>query len=323
MWAALFPGQGSQTIGMGRFYYEQFQTARQLFESASDELKIDFKKLCFEGPEEKLKLTENTQPAIVLVSCVAWICLSEEMDLSFIKYCAGHSVGEYSALVAAGVLPLNTALKAVRQRGLYMSESCPPGQGGMSALIGSTPEEAKKFCKWVEEKSEHSPLETANFNSPEQTVLSGVSTALDWANKNYQNYSFSSKKVRLIPLKVSTPFHSSLMESAYQKMAQTLKTIAFKKSNRVIIQNTTAKDSSMPQHLQENLIEQVKAPVLWLQSIQYLLNEGCRYFLELGDGKVLAGLMKKIDNSKEVFHFHALKDVQTLQNLQTHGKPQL
>ena len=323
MWAALFPGQGSQTIGMGRFYYEEFQTARQLFESASDELKIDFKKLCFEGPEEELKLTQNTQPAIVLVSCVAWTCLSEEMDLGFIKYCTGHSVGEYSALVAAGVLSLNTALKAVRQRGLYMSESCPPGEGGMSALIGPPPEEAKKFCKWVEEKSGYSPLETANFNSPEQTVLSGVSTALDWADKNYQNYSFSSRKARLIPLKVSAPFHSSLMESAYQKMAQTLKALPFKNPGRVVVQNTTAQGSPTPKSLQDNLVEQVKAPVLWVQSMQYLLDEGCRYFLELGEGKVLAGLMKKIDNSKQVFHFQALKDIETLQSHQTHGKSQL
>lgn len=322
MWAILFPGQGSQTVGMGRFYYEQFQMARRLFESASDELQIDFKKLCFEGPEEKLRLTQNAQPAIVLVSCIAWTCLSEEMDLSFIKYCAGHSVGEYSALVAAGVLPLNTALQAVRQRGLYMNESCPPGQGGMSALMGPTPEEAKKFCKWVEEKSGYFPLETANFNSPGQTVLSGVSKALDWANKNYQSYPFSSKKVRLIPLKVSAPFHSSLMESAYKKMAQTLKKIPFKKPNKVIIQNTAVQNSSTPQSLQENLIEQVKAPVLWLQSMQYLFNEGCRYFLELGEGKVLAGLMKKTDSSKKVFHFHSLKDIQTLQSFSTSGTSQ-
>lgn len=322
MWAALFPGQGSQTVGMGKFYYEQFQTARQLFESASDELKINFKKLCFEGPEEDLKLTQNTQPAIVLVSCVAWTCLSEEMDLSFIKYCAGHSVGEYSALVAAGVLPLNTALKAVRQRGLFMSESCPPGKGGMSALIGPPPEEVKKFCQWVEEKSGHSPLETANFNSPEQTVLSGSSAALDWAGKNYQSYSFSSQKVRLIPLKVSAPFHSSLMEPAYKKMAQVLKETSFNNPGRVVVQNTTAQGSPTSQSLQENLIEQVKAPVLWLQSMQYLLNEGCRYFLEIGEGKVLAGLMKKIDNSKQVFHFQTLKDIQTLQCLLTNGKSQ-
>ena len=320
MWALLFPGQGSQTIGMGRFYYEQFQTARRLFEEASDELKINFKKLCFEGPEDELTLTQNTQPAIVLVSCTAWTCLSEEMDLSSIKYCAGHSVGEYSALVSTNVLPLNEALKAVRQRGSYMSESCPPGHGGMSALIGPSPEEAKQFCKWVEKESHYSPLETANFNSPEQTVLSGVTTALDWARKNYQNYPFSSKKVRLIPLKVSAPFHSSLMNPAYKKMKSYLKELKFKKPNRLIVQNTIATAKRKPETLRNNLIEQVKAPVLWLQSIQYLFDQGCRYFLEIGEGKVLAGLMKKTDPSKEVFHFHSLKDIQTLQSAQSNDK---
>ena len=320
MWAVLFPGQGSQVIGMGRFYYDQFQIARRLFEAASDELKIDFKKLCFEGPEEELILTQNTQPAIVLVSCVAWSCLSEEMDLSFIKYSAGHSVGEYSALVSAGVLSLTEALQAVRQRGLYMSECCPPGQGGMSALIGPSPEEAKKFCRWVESKSGNAPLETANFNSPEQTVLSGSTSALDWAKKHYQEYSFSSKKTRLIPLKVSAPFHSSLMNPACKKMDKFLKTLHFQKPDKMIVQNTIAKAKRKPDTLRKNLIEQVKAPVLWLQSIQYLLEQNCHYFLELGEGKILAGLMKKTDSSKSVFHFHSLKDIQVLQSLQTNDK---
>ena len=320
MWAVLFPGQGSQVVGMGRFYYEQFQTARRLFEEASDELKINFKKLCFEGPEEELTLTQNAQPAIVLVSCVAWFCLHEDMDLSFVKYGAGHSVGEYSALVSAGVLSFNNALKAVRQRGLYMNACCPPKQGGMSALVGSSPEKAKKFCKWVEKESGYAPLEPANFNSPEQTVLSGVKTALEWAQKHYQEYSFSSKKVRLIPLKVSAPFHSSLMDPACKKMDIFLKTLQFKKPNRMIVQNTIAGFNSEPDTIRNNLIKQVKAPVLWLQSIQYLFEQGCRYFLELGEGKVLAGLIKKTDISKSVFHFHSLQDIQILQNWQTDDK---
>ena len=314
MWAVLFPGQGSQAIGMGRFYYEQFQMARRLFEEASDTLNINFKKLCFEGPEEELTLTQNAQPAIVLVSATAWFCLSEEIDMSFIKYCAGHSVGEYSALASANVLSVNETLKAVRQRGLYMSECCPPGQGGMSALVGSSPEEAKQFCEWVEKQSGYTPLETANFNSPEQTVLSGSMEALKWAKKNYQKYTFSSQKTRLIPLKVSAPFHSSLMNPACKKMDTFLKTLHFKKPDKMIIQNTIAKARHKPDTLRKNLIEQVKAPVLWLQSIQYLFEQGCRYFLELGEGKVLAGLMKKTDSSKSVFHFHSLKDIQTLQS---------
>lgn len=317
MWVVLFPGQGSQVVGMGRFYYEQFQKARRLFEQASDELKIDFKKLCFEGPEEKLTLTENAQPAIVLVSCTAWFCLKEEMDLSFIKYCAGHSVGEYSALVSSGVLSFNEALKAVRQRGLYMSQCCPPGKGGMSALIGPSPKEAEEFCKWVEKESGKAPMEAANFNSPEQTVLSGVQTALKWAQDHYQKYPFSSKKVRLIPLKVSAPFHSSLMNPACQKMELFLNTLQFNNPDKVIIQNTTARPEHKPEKLKKNLIEQVKTPVLWVQSVQHLFEQGSGSFLELGEGKVLAGMMKKTDSSKSVFHFHSLKDIQTLQSGQT------
>jgi len=306
MWAVLFPGQGSQTIGMGKFYYEQFQTARRLFEEASDELNIHFKKLCFEGPEEELTLTQNAQPAIVLVSSIAWHCLSEEMDLNNIKYVAGHSVGEYSALVSTGTLSIIDALKAVRKRGLYMSESCPPGTGGMSALIGPSTLEAKQFCQWVEEQSGYSPLEAANFNSPEQTVLSGVLPALNWAKENYQQYSFSSKKIRIIPLKVSAPFHSSLMKSASKQMESFLKTLSFKKPDKIIVQNTTAKPQNDPNTIQKNLVDQVKDPVLWVQSMQYLFQQGCQSFLELGEGKTLAGLMKKTDDSKSVFHFHSM-----------------
>ena len=312
MWAVLFPGQGSQKTGMGRFYYERFQTAKRLFESASDELKIDFKKLCFEGPEEELTLTQNAQPAILLVSCTAWFCLSEEIDLNFIKYSAGHSVGEYSALVCAGALPLNTALKAVRQRGLYMSSACPPGQGGMSALIGPSLEEAQKFCQWAEQKSGHRPLEPANFNSPGQTVLSGCLKALNWAKDFYSKYHFETAKTRLIPLKVSGPFHSSLMAPARDKMNIFLKTIPFKDPKKIVVQNKVAKAVSEPKALRQNLIEQVNSPVLWLQSMQYLFEQSCQYFLEIGEGKTLAGLMKKTNSTKTVLHFHTAQDIDNL-----------
>ena len=313
MWGALFPGQGSQTIGMGRFYYDQFRTARLLFESASDELKINFKKLCFEGPEKELTKTENAQPAIVLVSCTAWYCLAEEMDMNFIKYCAGHSVGEYSALVASGVLSLNTALQTVRSRGLLM-KSCQK-TGGMSALIGASPEEATEFCRWMEKNSSFSPLEPANFNSPQQTVLSGNLKALNWAKKHLLEYFQTNKKIRMIPLKVSGPFHSSLMKSASKQMANVLKPLSLKKANRIIIHNTHGKPGvPQPEHIKKNLKNQIQQPVLWLQSMQYLIDQGCQPFLELGTGKVLAGLMKKINPSKEVFHFHSLQDIKNLQS---------
>ena len=313
MWTVLFPGQGSQKVGMGRFYYDQFQTARRLFESASDELSLDFKKLCFEGPASELAKTQNTQPAILLVSTVAWACLSEEINVRFIKYSAGHSVGEYSALVASGVLSFTSALKAVRQRGIYMSD--PSIKGGMSALIGPTAEEAKAFCKWVQKQSGHSSLWPANFNSPEQTVLSGSVLALKWAGQYLKQYPFATKKARLIPLKVSAPFHSLLMRPAQKKMARFLKTIPFKEPDKFVVQNSTAQPEINPKVLRKNLIEQVTAPVLWLDSINYLLKEGRSSFLELGEGKVLAGLMKKTDSVKTVLSFHSMKDLQKIRDL--------
>ena len=315
MWGALFPGQGSQIKNMGQFYYSQFQSARLLFESASDELKINFKKLCFESSEEELTRTENAQPAIVLVSCTAWCCLAEEMDMSFIKYCAGHSVGEYSALVASGVLSLNTALKSVRHRGLLM-KSCQK-TGGMSALIGASPENAIKFCQWVEKTSKLSPLETANFNTPEQVVLSGNLKALNWAKQHLHEYfpAHKDKKIRMIPLKVSGPFHSTLMKSASKQMGDFLKPLSLKKANRMIIHNITGRPAQVqPEQTKKNLANQIQRPILWLQSMQYLIDQGCQPFLELGEGKVLAGLMKKINPSKEVFHFHSLNDIKTLQS---------
>ena len=315
MWGALFPGQGSQIKNMGRFYYSQFQTARLLFESASDKLKINFRKLCFESSEEKLTHTENAQPAIVLVSCTAWYCLAEEMDMSFIKYCAGHSVGEYSALVASGVLSLNTALQSVRHRGLLM-KSCQK-TGSMSALIGASPENAIKFCQWVEKTSKLLPLEAANFNTHEQVVLSGNLKALNWAKQHLNEY-FSTnkdKKIRMIPLKVSGPFHSTLMKPASEQMGDFLKPLSLKKANRIIIHNITGRPAQVqPERMKKKLANQIRQPVLWLQSMQFLIDQGCQPFLELGEGKVLAGLMKKINPSKEVFHFHSLNDIKTLQS---------
>ncbi len=316
MWAVIFPGQGSQKIGMGQFYYKRFERARRIFELVSDELKINFKKLLFESSEKELTLTQNAQPAIVLVSCVAWECLKEEMDLGFIQYTAGHSVGEYSALVASGVLSFVSSMKAVKKRGELMSETPFSEKGGMSALMGPSMQEAKNFCNWVEENNSFSPLEVANFNSREQNVLSGNLKALQWADKHYKDFSFSREKVQLIPLKVSSAFHSSLMSSASQKMKHFLDRIPFGRGDLLIVQNTSARIEKDPELIKKNLSYQIDSPVLWLQSMEYLFKQGCDHFLELGEGGVLKGLMKKIDPSKSVFHFHSLADIKTLQNFQ-------
>ncbi len=311
MWAMLFPGQGSQTVGMGRFYYDHFQVAKDLFELASDELKINFKKLCFEEPQETLTLTQNAQPAILLVSCASYFSLKTQIDLSSITYCAGHSVGEYSALVSAEVLSFSSAIKAVHKRALLMSHET----GGMSALIGPDHKSAQQFCQWVEQQSGFQPLQLANLNTLEQNVLSGNKQALQWAQEHYSQYSFSCKKVRIIPLKVSGPFHSSLMKPAAQKMKEILKSIPFEPAKRSIIHNTTAKPAENSNHIRLQMAQQITQPVLWLPTIQYLLQKNCTHFLELGPGKVLAGLMKKIQPTAQVSHWNSLDDLKNIAHL--------
>ena len=310
MWTAMFPGQGSQAIGMGRFYFDNFKEARCRFEEASDILKMDFKKLCFDGPEDTLTLTQNSQPAIFLVSCTAWFCLAEEMDISFIKYVAGHSVGEYSALVAGGALSFQQALKIVRQRGQFMGASTSK-EGGMSALIGPTQEEACHFCKWVTEKSPFT-LEVGAFNSLNQTILSGQKQALLFAGQNLKNFPFKDKKIRLIPLKVSHAFHSCLMENARENMKQVLDPISFESPAKIYIPNVTASKEANHLNFKPYLLRQITEPVLWLQTITYLIDQGCSQFLELGHGKILAGLLKKISPQKKAFHFQSLSDLKML-----------
>ena len=318
MKALVFPGQGSQRTGMGRFYHQQFKTARTLFEEASDTLKISFQKLCFEGSREELKQTENAQPAIVLVSTVAWLCLKEEVptgSLSF-SYTAGHSVGEYSALVAAGVLDFSQALKLVRQRGQLMKAACPPGRGTMMALLGPSAEQAQDFCRWVGEKSSLPPLEPAGFNAPTQTVLSGPTASVKWACGHLQEYErFKNLRgVRALPLEVGGAFHSSLMEPAALKMKEVLKPIPFREANPQVVQNVTAAPVVQPEALKANLIRQIPAPVLWHASIKKMIQNGVSHFVELGEGKTLAGLMRQIHRGVKVSHFHSLEDLKDLED---------
>ena len=309
--AVLFPGQGSQRTGMGRFYYDNFPLAKQTFESASEELKINFKKLCFEESENVLNLTQNAQPAIVLVSCTAWLCLSQQIDLKEVQFFAGHSVGEYSALCAGGFLSLNSALKAVRKRGLLMSACSQKNLDGMSALIGPPAESAKDFCKWVKKQDSSFCLEPANFNTPYQTVLSGSLKALDYAKTHLKDY-FKTKSAKMIPLKVSGAFHSSLMKPAGEEMRIFLKTLNFQQSKKMIVPNVSAQPELKLENIRENLSRQIHQPVEWVKSMHYLFEQRVQNFLELGEGKVLAGLMKKIREEKKVFHFQSMDDIKNL-----------
>ncbi len=317
--AVIFPGQGSQRVGMGRFYWQQFKTAQLLFEEASDTLKINFKKLCFEGPEAELKQTENTQPALVLVSVAGWRCLSEEMDTGVFKYTAGHSVGEYSSLCAAQVLPFKEVLKLVRKRGQLMKQALPPGRGGMSALTGTSPERAKAFCQWcLSQKDFKGPVEMASLNSYTQTVLSGSQEGLQWIQKHFKEYEgFAGKAfIRIRPLAVSGPFHSSMMKPAEQKMKEVLKPISFQPAkNMTVVHNTKVQALNSEEEIKTELARQISAPVLWLPSMEYLIKKEIKNFLEIGEGRVLGGLMRQISTSSKTFHFHSMEDIKTLKNL--------
>ncbi len=320
MWSILFPGQGSQTVGMGKFYYDNFNKAKTLFDIAEQTTSIPLKQLCFEGPLETLTLTQNAQVAIVLVSCCAWECLSEEVDLSCVKYIAGHSVGEYSALYSAGVLTFIETIKAVKNRSELMHIACTAHKGGMGALLGPSSKEAQAFCQWVESNSHFKPLSVANFNTLEQTVISGNAQALKWAYEHYKEYPFGVKKVRLMPLNVSGAFHSSLMTEAEQKMKLVLQGLNFKLSEKyLVVQNTTAKATHKPQQIYQNLTTQIQSPVMWVQSMQYLLEKSCTHFIELGNGKTLSGILKKINRTVNTYHFHSMEDKHRLQKATTAG----
>ncbi len=300
MKAAVFPGQGSQNVGMGKELFDNFKVFKESFEEASDALSLDFKKLCFQGPEETLRLTENTQPAILACSVSTFKTLQSEFDFKP-DFVAGHSVGEYSALVSSGVIDFSTALKAVKLRGASMQEAVPVGVGAMAALIGPSDEQAVELCKWVESENPTLCLQAANFNCPGQVVLSGHQEALDWLNSNLKSYEFSPapRKVRLIPLKVSAPFHSKLMMPAQEKMKAFFDLVGFKTPEYKLIQNVTAKLEEDPEQIKSNIITQVSESVLWTKTIELLKESALKSYIEVGSGTTLSGLIKKIDSDTD------------------------
>lgn len=309
MWGAVFPGQGSQAVGMGKIFYENFPLARHLFEEASDTLNQDMKKLCFEGPDSDLALTENTQPALLLVSTVIFKVFKEAADFKP-EAGAGHSLGEYSALVAAGVLQFNKALKAVRSRGQFMQSACPVGEGAMSAILGWENQDVEVLCAWVEQTSGITPLRPANYNAPGQVVISGSREAVEWLKTNYTpELSGISKRLKMIPLNVSAPFHCPLMLPAEERMKDILESLEFQAPSFPIVQNTTAQESSNTQILKKEIIRQISSPVKWTQSVERLKSLGVSKLIEFGPGKVLAGLVKKIDSEHfETFNIQSLED---------------
>lgn len=315
MFTLLFPGQGSQQPGMGQYLYQKFDIAKKTFIEASEALELDMAKLCFEGSAEDLAMTANTQPAILCVSTATARVLTSQYGVS--PTCAaGHSIGEYAALVAGGVLDFADAMRAVRVRGMAMQSAVPLGQGGMVAVMGLEPDQVITLCEYVEANSGHKPLSPANFNSPGQIVISGSQKAIDWMKDHAKAeiiWPEKTPRIKLIPLQVSAPFHCSMMKPAEDKMREILSSLKFNDSNFPILQNYTAQMHQNANELRENLIRQVSAPVLWMQSMQTLLQSKNTMCIESGAGKVLQGLLKKIDSEKlRVFNTNSLEDLEML-----------
>lgn len=246
--AFVYPGQGSQSVGMGKFLFDNFTQAKRVFEESSDAISVDMKKLCFEGPEDVLMLTENTQPAIVTVSAAVTAVLKSEFGFTP-NIVAGHSVGEYAACIAAEVLSLSDAVVAVKNRGQFMQEAVPAGVGAMAAFMGLEASDVVAVCKWAESTSGLGVLEPANFNAPGQIVISGHAKVLNWLSDNLDSYPWPAekpKRMKLIPLKVSAPFHCSLMLPAQEKMQVLLEGMTFKAPQCQIIQNVTADITTDP-----------------------------------------------------------------------------
>lgn len=281
---AMFPGQGSQYVGMGRELLNEFPSVKVVFEEAADAARINIRKLCLDGPEDELKLTANTQPCILTVSVGIWKVLSEETGLKP-DYFAGHSLGEYSAIVAAGKLTVGRAAMLVRKRGEAMQEAVPLGVGAMAAVLNVPVEELQTRCKKI--NREDNVVEVVNFNSPQQLVVAGHKKAVDELCSGLET-----DGLKFVILPVSAPFHSSLMKPARDAMEPLLNETPIKKTDTKIIANVTGKIE--PAYNASHLIKQINSAVLWTQTMETAAQVGCETYIEIGPGRVLFGLGRRV-----------------------------
>ncbi|WP_440654566.1 ACP S-malonyltransferase [Candidatus Pelagibacter sp. HIMB1506] len=306
MFSVIFPGQGSQLVGMGKEFYDKFELVKSLFKEADETLNYSISKLILEGPKEELDLTANTQPAIFLISYSIFNVIKKEfnIDLNKAKYFAGHSLGEYSALSCAGYLNFPETLKILRIRGDAMQNSVPKGEGGMVAVLGSTVEVIEKILKDNKTKF---LVQIANDNSEGQIVLSGKTQDLEKLTEILKENS-----IKNIKLPVSAPFHCSLMSKATEIMTEELNKISFSDGSNKLISNVTAEAISTSEDLKSLLIKQIENRVRWRESVLNMINNDIDHFIEIGPGKVLSGLVKRINREVKINTINSQEDIENL-----------
>ena len=306
MFSVIFPGQGSQIVGMGKEFFDKYNLVKELFIEADDSLGISLSKIIMEGPKEHLDLTINTQPAIFLISYSIFQVIKKEfnIDLNQAKYFAGHSLGEYSALSSANYLNFSDTIKLLRIRGDAMQNAVPKGEGGMLAVLGSTVEIIEDILK---ENQNNFSVQIANDNSQGQIVLSGK-------NNNLVKLIdvLKSKNIKNIKLPVSAPFHCQLMNKATDVMKKEIEKANFQDSKNILISNVTANEISDKEELKKLLIDQIENRVRWRESVINMINKGIKQFIEIGPGKVLSGLVKRIDKNVKINTINNVSDIKDL-----------
>ena len=309
MSSLLFPGQGSQIVGMGSEFYNNFNSVKNIFKQADEKLNFSITKLILEGPEDQLQLTKNTQPAILTVSYSIFEILNKEFnfDFSSFKYFAGHSLGEYSALVCSDSLKFEDALYLLHQRGTAMQQAVPVGLGSMIAVLGAEIELLNELIK--NETNKNDVCEIANDNADGQVIISGKKESVE----NFQKV-LKEKKIKSIPLKVSAPFHCSLMKPAADYMIDKINKIDFKKPKFEIISNVTADPISDPVKIKNFLIKQIYSSVKWRESLLRMSRENINNFIEVGPGKVLSGMVKRTIKEANCFSINSIADIKNFIN---------
>ena len=306
MFSVIFPGQGSQLVGMGKEFFEKFDLVKSLFKEADDVLGFDLSKIILDGPKEKLDLTINTQPAIFLISFSIFQVIKKEFNINLdkAKYFAGHSLGEYSALSSAGYLGFSDTIKILRARGDAMQNAVPNGEGGMLAVLGSTVEIVEKILK---ENQNNFKAQIANDNSNGQIVVSGKNSDLESLITILK-----SKTIKNIKLPVSAPFHCELMNKATETMRKKIEEINFIDSKNILISNVSAKEILNKDELKRLLIDQIENRVRWRESVINMIEKGINHFIEIGPGKVLSGLIKRINKDVKINSINTESDIKEL-----------